>query len=953
MDSSLQWPAQALLNLVAIKGKEGGGDRPITLTASIYRVWSRLRKCHVQDFDQKKAGHWDAAIRGSSALRTTIMRELLNEGAVKNNMFVTQLGWDLAKFYDHIDPAKVAEKGLQLGYSAKIMYLGLLVHKAARVLVQDQACSLPRLPDKSVIAGCFQSVSWSRIYLYEVLDAAHKVSPLGTLSSWVDDVPMTVRSWTMATAERITVKMAKIFVDKVQLMGGKISEKSGLLASHKELGMAVKKALGRHGIHLELKESMRDLGGDASLGKHRRIGIFKARQMKAHIRAYRVRALTKVTPKARTIVWQALKAQLSWGQAMKGVSPTTIKANKALLVKATHCRQAGGCTTTALGIIGQGKKDPAYVYRQELLSTWLELANVLNPTQHQMIAAAWQKEAGKLKEPKTRWNRTTGPLTAIISTVWEIGWKPIKPLIWEDKEGQAWRLEPGRPGAKKELAAVLEESIQGLVWKGPAKHHLGKGLEAGVDWTVVEQHRAHLKKKGKYEALVILEGILQGAVWDPQRRTQASRGKGKTSACPWCNLEQADLEHMVWRCEAHKQSTDKDIISTNPLCIASVEGCQRYPCFWLRGLVPGSWVKEKLAKYEDIDSEETKELGWEHLEEGGSDPQQWPKLPEHSMIGTDGSARHGNKPRLRRAGWGYIILDKEGAPIAGRWGPLPGSTQTVPRAELWAMVQATATHGDTKIYSDSAYVVGGWMKGRKWKHKENGDLWLQLWDHLGARQGQARVVKVKAHATKDQLRVGVVDTLPYIANSAADWAARQGRDMWGKGVAQSTVEGNIKELDIMAWRIQRRLLAVITKYYKDCPAEKKEKARKDTNPRKAREERTRRLLGILLLQGHQVHIKGGKVHCLKCKKGTKLRRPRPWCKGQCTSTREQGIIHKSHRLHNHKGLCICTVCGSFVATGKPRKLTAQCKAPSSTGRNALRAVSKDKLPFGVKAWPSP
>ena len=54
-----------------------------------------------------------------------------------------------------------------------------------------------------------------------------------------------------------------------------------------------------------------------------------------------------------------------------------------------------------------------------------------------------------------------------------------------------------------------------------------------------------------------------------------------------------------------------------------------------------------------------------------------------------------------------------------------------------------------------------------------------------------------------------------------------------------------------------------------------------------------------------------------------------------------------------KGLCICAVCGSWVATGKPRKLATQCKAPSSAGKAALRAVSKDKLPVGLKAWPSP
>eukprot|EP00974_Lingulodinium_polyedra_P010652 1026374-Lingulodinium_polyedra.AAC.1 len=64
-------------------GKPAGGDRPITLTAGLYRCWSMLRKAEVTKWEASKAGHWDSAIRGSDARRAALVRatraEVANE----------------------------------------------------------------------------------------------------------------------------------------------------------------------------------------------------------------------------------------------------------------------------------------------------------------------------------------------------------------------------------------------------------------------------------------------------------------------------------------------------------------------------------------------------------------------------------------------------------------------------------------------------------------------------------------------------------------------------------------------------------------------------------------------------------------------------------------------------------------------------------------------------------
>eukprot|EP00959_Pyramimonas_sp_CCMP1952_P258747 5408877-Pyramimonas_sp.AAC.1 len=52
----------------------GEGDRPITRTQSLYRVWSRLRKDPISQWEKSRAGFWGAAVKGSGLLRAALLR---------------------------------------------------------------------------------------------------------------------------------------------------------------------------------------------------------------------------------------------------------------------------------------------------------------------------------------------------------------------------------------------------------------------------------------------------------------------------------------------------------------------------------------------------------------------------------------------------------------------------------------------------------------------------------------------------------------------------------------------------------------------------------------------------------------------------------------------------------------------------------------------------------------
>ena len=63
-------------------GKPTGGPRPIALMPMLYRLYTKIRRPYIIQWEQAHAGPWDAAIKGSSALRAGILSALNDEIAV-------------------------------------------------------------------------------------------------------------------------------------------------------------------------------------------------------------------------------------------------------------------------------------------------------------------------------------------------------------------------------------------------------------------------------------------------------------------------------------------------------------------------------------------------------------------------------------------------------------------------------------------------------------------------------------------------------------------------------------------------------------------------------------------------------------------------------------------------------------------------------------------------------
>ena len=118
-EANVAWPTHVLNNTIVLMGKPQpqGGCRPIALMPMLYRVWTKVRKPWIQEWDSLNSGPWDAAVKGSSALRAAVLSQFQDEIHTLNGGEVATILWDMAKFYDSIPIHRLVERAKAVSYT--------------------------------------------------------------------------------------------------------------------------------------------------------------------------------------------------------------------------------------------------------------------------------------------------------------------------------------------------------------------------------------------------------------------------------------------------------------------------------------------------------------------------------------------------------------------------------------------------------------------------------------------------------------------------------------------------------------------------------------------------------------------------------------------------------------------------------------------------------------------
>ena len=91
------WPGYIYIyyNIIVLMGKPAGGSRPVALMPMLYRMWCRARRIYIDEWERNTAGDWDAAVKGLSALRASILSQMRDEMATARGEDTLTVLWDM------------------------------------------------------------------------------------------------------------------------------------------------------------------------------------------------------------------------------------------------------------------------------------------------------------------------------------------------------------------------------------------------------------------------------------------------------------------------------------------------------------------------------------------------------------------------------------------------------------------------------------------------------------------------------------------------------------------------------------------------------------------------------------------------------------------------------------------------------------------------------------------
>jgi len=154
--------------------------------------------------------------------------------------------------------------------------------------------------------------------------------------------------------------------------------------------------------------------------------------------------------------------------------------------------------------------------------------------------------------------------------------------------------------------------------------------------------------------------------------------------------------------------------------------------------------------------------------------------PSGYYFGDGSGGPYSKFPTIRRAGVGVHYVSPDKVPTHNYWQPLPGDSQTLPRAELFAVL-LVALHVEeaavVDFFTDSKITKDTYYKGHKRaKFATNADLWVQLFNLIETKHVLLNIYWMPSHT----------DSQPHKKKLAPSWM----QDWHVKGNNEADTLGN-------------------------------------------------------------------------------------------------------------------------------------------------------------------
>ena len=484
-----------------------------------------------------------------------------------------------------------------------------------------------------------------------------------------------------------------------------------------------------------------------------------------------------------------------------------------------------------------------------------------------------------------------------MASLLRIGWKIPSPTYWisRDHHGDVHHSFEGQ-GDSRQLYESITLSVCAKNSKQVAAHWSGLGASRGARFDIVGAHVSSLRKSGKHDEAALLTAISTGACWSGARRAAHGMQGVGIDLCPRClatgtSVVETDL-HRYWQCPCNLLGSVRAIVDTQAMARFAIAEAATFPLLWMRG-IPSTQSLSFPLPANDIP---ILQVGHFALVDNYESTSQLDIYSDGS-----GGARSRN-PDLRRCGWAWCVVSQSGALSFCRYAPLSGYPQTVPRAELSAVVDALETfpaqlavnlHIDARYVVDTGIAVLEAMALKRHRASKihfqgkalramlgpNSDLWQRFITAVENRNPLIELIWIKAHATTVQLWSGIISPKDHRGNAMADAFADSAA---ASAQLPSEVLDSYDMVAARSFKIRRRLIAVhvlISEFEKMNPPEKiPRKPRVYSNTSRLSLQQRIQSLKDLNHSPCTIHRRNGTIlRCSKCMQHTSLRKSKAFC----------------------------------------------------------------------------
>ena len=279
-----------------------------------------------------------------------------------------------------------------------------------------------------------------------------------------------------------------------------------------------------------------------------------------------------------------------YGHTAIGMAPTSVDACSRNVAEATGQMGQDACRTTTIHWAFRDGKytvvsaNPRVSMPIDQLRTWMRIWQEADRAKRIRLTKNWHEACGEVAKG-SRWHRARGPLTATISTLIDIKWKPKAHHKWISADGIM-------------VADFMARHIETCLWKETAKARFGSGLETCIPHfgPAAKAYRDFIKEWKVREA-VALDYIINNRRWDDERLHEAMPDETIEN----CMLECSSFKgpdgsawHKFYKCPCNDHLEIDCIIATDKYRAVAKDDKQ-FARKWMRAIMPAALVSYQLA----------------------------------------------------------------------------------------------------------------------------------------------------------------------------------------------------------------------------------------------------------------------------------------------------------------------------------------------------------------------